>query len=285
VNVPRVNAPSLTEFVQMLETGAPAVITGSMSTWRALECWTPTYFSDRVPHRRVLAARTSGHGFSPDPTLGWLPSRFDTIAFDQLARDLAAGKLDHYLALCSIPESLPELLEDVVVPIYFAIGDTRHFHIKARREAIQLWMAAAASVSPLHYDSMWINLLCQVVGSKEYVLASPGQYGTLSANPAWSRNPTHSPLDLFEEPPTDARGLATVSLKPGEMLLIPNSWWHQARSNDFTITVSFWWTAPWRQALRLESLRLALQIFCGRQYSKRLTRLKQRTPISKGVVL
>lgn len=46
-------------------------------------------------------------------------------------------------------------------------------------------------------------------------------------------------LDLLRHPRLAGLRLYDVVLEPGEMLFVPFGWWHQVRSLDFSVTITF----------------------------------------------
>ena len=118
------------------------------------------------------------------------------------------------------------------------------------------WFGPAGTVTPVHYDHH-AGLLVQAVGRKRVLLWPPSARELLHAPPAGSPLDNTSPYD--PEPPRDDEGgggdggvppedaaalracCECVELAPGDALLIPQGWWHYARSLSVSFSVSFWW--------------------------------------------
>ncbi|MCY1369463.1 Cupin-like domain protein [compost metagenome] len=130
----------------------------------------------------------------------------------------------------------------------------------ARATKGQLWMAdrlyctlpvmqareeTQASLTPLHRDDS-DNLFAQVWGEKSMLLAAPHHriaLGSLSTSPNGGlegcdfdpSNPN------FEEFPTAKHvSFFAVHLKPGDLLFLPEGWFHQVRSLTSSLSINFW---------------------------------------------
>lgn len=142
------------------------------------------------------------------------------------------------------------------------------FHIME----INLWMTQHFSRTNWHYDT-WNNLLSLVRGRKELLLCPPVHSHRLKPHPVYAVMPNHSKQTL--PPPFDGTNTARatkadckcshmafapcpselwdvpllrVSLEAGDMLFLPEGWWHQVDTGPVTgdtlnlsIAVNFWW--------------------------------------------
>lgn len=108
-----------------------------------------------------------------------------------------------------------------------------------------IWLGPQGTVTPLHRDPYY-NLYCQIIGSKRIQLVHPSQTGTVQPfnSPVVLRNT--SEIDMEE---VDARCAGSshdncpweVTLRAGEMLFIPKTWWHHIHANEASLSVSSWW--------------------------------------------
>ena len=130
----------------------------------------------------------------------------------------------------------------------------------ARATKGQLWMAdrlyctlpvmqareeTQASLTPLHRDDS-DNLFAQVWGEKSMLLAAPHHRIALGS---WSTSP-HGGLEgcdfdpsnpNFEEFPAAKHvSFFAVHLKPGDLLFLPEGWFHQVRSLTSSLSINFW---------------------------------------------
>lgn len=125
-----------------------------------------------------------------------------------------------------------------------------------------LWFGGNECKTPLHYDDKE-NFFVQLHGKKRFILFSPSQteylyqahgetYDHLSRvnvfNPDEAKYPRYSQADAME-----------VVVAPGDMLYIPEGWWHAVETLTTSISVNFWWTGlrrHLRDELRVISKRI-----------------------------
>lgn len=113
--------------------------------------------------------------------------------------------------------------------------------------AVNMWLAAPSTVTPLHYDDTH-NLFAQISGSKTFYLFPPESLGALYPGPLNTGAQHVSSVDLFH--PDLARHPLAVSLSyrkvtvhAGEALLLPAFWWHQVVSGGVSVSLNYWWRA------------------------------------------
>jgi hypothetical protein len=110
--------------------------------------------------------------------------------------------------------------------------------------------------SSLHYDANH-NLLCLVKGGKTVILISPSYTHLLKALPAYFSSPNHSNLtkddlmiftNTFSSDQSNSKiGIYKVSLSPGDVLFIPEGWWHAVESDRCSYAVNYWFESPLKQ--------------------------------------
>ncbi|EES01546.2 hypothetical protein SORBI_3003G312500 [Sorghum bicolor] len=113
--------------------------------------------------------------------------------------------------------------------------------------SINFWMNKGHLRSSTHYDPHH-NLLCVVSGCKKVTLWPPSASPFLYPLPVYGEASNHSSVSM-EEPDysmyTRARYMKeyseTVILNCGDVVFIPEGWYHQVDSDDLTIAVNFWW--------------------------------------------
>ncbi|KAG1666479.1 hypothetical protein FOA52_004861 [Chlamydomonas sp. UWO 241] len=192
----------------------PAVLTGTLEGWPALERWPDIAYLLRVCGHRTVPIELGEHYLAD----GWGTQ------------------------LMTLSEFIPALRADIRVPEYCVLGE-------GEVQATNAWFGPAGTVTPLHTDPHH-NLLCQVVGAKYVRLYAPGCGPTLRPHTSGLTTNT-STLDLdahageCEDYPgfpglTEARFQDCV-LQPGQALFIPPGWWHYVRSLSASFSVSFWW--------------------------------------------
>lgn len=129
---------------------------------------------------------------------------------------------------------------------------------------VNLWMTQHLSRTNWHYDT-WNNLLGVVRGCKEVLLCSPIHGVSLRPHAVYSSVPNHCQQNLAspggrcscKPAPFVACAehlreipLWRATLESGDMLFLPEGWWHQvdtmpAESDSLalTIAVNYWWGA------------------------------------------
>ncbi|WVZ68642.1 hypothetical protein U9M48_017559 [Paspalum notatum var. saurae] len=134
--------------------------------------------------------------------------------------------------------SLEVLKDDIQEPIF----------LKGKSfSSINFWMNGAHLRSSTHYDPHH-NLLCVVAGCKKVTLWPPSASPFLYPMPVYGEASNHSSVSI-EEPDYSNHARArhmkeyseSVILNCGDVLFIPEGWYHQVDSDDLTIAVNFWW--------------------------------------------
>ena len=112
-----------------------------------------------------------------------------------------------------------------------------------------LWIGNQSRVAA-HFDFPR-NIACCVIGQRRFTLFPPDQVANLYVGP-WDLTPAGQPISMvdFENPDYDrfpgfaeAEANAVVTeLAPGDVIYIPNMWWHQVESlSVINGLVNFWW--------------------------------------------
>lgn len=228
------------EFAEFLEQGKPAIITDALDDWRIAERWTPSYLASVATTRRVTLSTSSDGRYQFDPS----HDRAKAIAFDNAEIDFGAatqrlletdGDGDHiYLLQQSIPDVLPELLDNLVVPEWIA----------SSHPMINLWFGRRTTTQ-LHFDYS-NNLFAQLHGSKEFTLFAPDDTPRLYPyhHDAVTAHLSYVELDepdLAKHPAFADATPYRFTIHPGELLFMPAFWWHHVRAADVAISVNFWW--------------------------------------------
>ena len=97
---------------------------------------------------------------------------------------------------------------------------------------VSAWVAPKGATTPLHHDRH-PNYLCHAVGRKLVYLWPPGAPIPRNAPPAENT----SPLDAASI--VDACELR-ADLRPGDVLFIPEGWWHYVVTPVTSVSVSVW---------------------------------------------
>lgn len=218
----------------------PVVYREAVAAWPAA-AWTPASLGERFGDRKLVVRRCAPGSSETflEQTLG-SGERVSLAAYvDHLegrgsslpgtAREWAVR--DAHEAL----QAMPELGADL--PFGSLFPDTRW------PWDLTLWMGPAGYVTGLHVDIVDVNLLAHLYGTKEMVLFSPAETfhlypaGRVLLNGLYSEVDPYEP-DLTRHPKVaEARGLR-VELRPGDLMYVPNGWWHLVRADEVTISAS-----------------------------------------------
>ncbi|KAK9798192.1 hypothetical protein WJX73_002063 [Symbiochloris irregularis] len=249
---------------QLLEAEEPAVLTGALTRWPLLK-W--TWKDLRKLGDVVVPMEISWHGSDyrdlfrthtsmtdPEPPqlkkyetdvelpLFYLLDHITQKEEGKNSASPAAGRgkaVKMYLAQKDIKDVLPQLQQELA-PLPLQEAQTRLY-----RQSV--WLGPQGTVTPLHRDP-YSNLFAQILGAKRIQLVHPSQTGMVQpfASPLVLRNT--SEIDMEE---VDARCAEDggggdvrpweVTLRPGEMLYIPKSWWHHIHAVEPSFSVSCWW--------------------------------------------
>ncbi len=252
--------------------GRPVVVEGAVRDWSAVRLWRRTdYLRARVGHRCVpalLGARPGGQARG----VSVLMSEF----LDYL-ESKRASRGSVYLSDVLVKIDLPELLPDLGTPPF--LGRLSHGTESEEVNRYRTLFLGAGSYSQIHMHPWTLALSCQIVGRKEFLLFPPSEARRLYPGKPWgetfsdhglcSRVDANNPdLDRF---PRFARAASLgCTLTPGDMLYIPNHWWHAVWGHDRNATVVCAYpTSIWQQlrnpghALRAATFWLARR--CGRR--------------------
>lgn len=259
----------------------PAVLCGCTKNWTAFSLWNPrnnglNYLQERVGSSVVEAMISSSapvfygdlgsHQRVPLPFSTFLDlckkrMHMQTQQQQHLDNDhCVASHTDKSQHDCLSFEDVPEQIYLAQVPIMNSNRQEK-VQLGTLREDIQtppilgakylssinLWMNNAQSRSSTHYDPHH-NLLCIVSGRKQVVLWPPSASPSLYPMPIYGEASNHSSVAL-ENPDYSIYPRAEhlmefgqkVVLEAGDALFIPEGWFHQVDSDDFTIAINFWW--------------------------------------------
>ncbi|KAJ6399345.1 hypothetical protein OIU77_019983 [Salix suchowensis] len=266
---------------QIESKNVPAVFNGCIKDWKAFVKWNPAtggldYLQERVGSSTVEAmlSKTAPVFYGDIRSHERVQLPFSTfIDFckqNMRNTDSSGGSLlqseRHQDAVtdvdqdCLLSGDVPQQIYLAQVPIMNS-EDRERVQLEGLREDIQtptfletkelasvnLWMNNTQSRSSTHYDPHH-NVLCVVTGSKQVVLWPPSAIPFLYPMPVYGEASNHSSvalenpdLSLYPRAKCSMDYSQKVILQAGDALFIPEGWFHQVDSGDFTIAVNFWW--------------------------------------------
>jgi Cupin-like domain len=209
----------------------PAKLLNCINHWPAKEKWIDSnYFMTTAGYRTVPIELGKKYD-SEDWSQGMF--RFGEF-LKEFMSSTSRGSHSGYLAQHDLFDQIPQLRKDFAIPDYCAIGRTS--------PVIKSWIGPANTISTMHTDDKH-NLLCQVMGEKLVILASPADADKLYTYEGLLNNTSQvDPENLNVEKFPLAKNVKflKLTLKAGEMLYIPKLWFHYVRSLTSSISVSFW---------------------------------------------
>ena len=228
--VPRVRALSGEDFLELYYApGRPVVIEGAMADWPALKRWTPDYLRCKLGKAKVEFQA----GRDADPDFELNKDRHKQVAtFETFIERIARAGNDAYLTAYNSDRNRTALK-----PLDKDLGRLDAYLGKG---AGMIWIGPAGTFTPLHFD-LTNNLIAQIVGTKELLLAPPSETAKL-----YHRRHVFSDVHDLADPARlaryplaqEARTFA-VELSPSDLLFVPIGWWHQVRARDFSVTMTY----------------------------------------------
>jgi len=219
-------------------TNRPVILVGEMTNWPALTRWTPEYLKQAIGSKLIefQGDRIGNARFEVE-----MESHRRELPFDQFI-DLVSGLgiekgNDAYLTAYNSAKNT-----NVLSVLHSDLGFLdKYLSREADRPNGMMWIGAAGTFTPLHHD-LTNNFIAQLVGRKRLIIAPASEIGKLC-------NDFHvySRLSDLENPQgglSDFRRLHDlctyqVTLAPGEIIFMPLAWWHQVKSIDFSVTITY----------------------------------------------
>ncbi|XP_066151177.1 lysine-specific demethylase 8-like isoform X1 [Euwallacea fornicatus] len=213
----------------------PVKLTGCMAHWPASTKWLDVNYLLNVAGSRTVPIEIGSH-YTDESWSQKLMTLKDFISQHYLSK---SGKIG-YLAQHNLFDQITELREDIRVPDYCCCSLN---YLESSEPDINAWLGPKGTVSPLHQDPK-NNILAQVYGTKRLLLFSPEDtpylypHGEKMLSNTAQVDPL-KPDDKF--PDFNKAKMYKCLLQPGEMLFIPQKWWHHVTALDKSFSVSFWW--------------------------------------------
>jgi Cupin-like domain len=212
----------------------PVVLPGLMREWPALTRWAPEELKARFGD--VVVEVTSGRQ-GDERYEDNFRAHTVSIPFAEYVDMVVEGGTtnDHYLVARNEvldKSELSGLRDDFSLPSGFLdpAGTDKRF--------VRLWFGPAGTVTPLHCDNRNV-LFGQVRGRKRVRLVPPQFLGAVGNNRSCYSAIDLENVDLDRFPEMrDVPVLETI-VEPGEFLFIPVGWWHEVRSLELSMSLSF----------------------------------------------
>lgn len=238
--IPRIENPTRAVFEEeVLPAGRPVIFTGAMADWEACGRWTPAYLA------AACGARIVPVEYYPQGNRCGQWSFLQIPLARYLELSASPAHRNYYLAEIPLAEVLPSLIHEVRRP--HVVDPAR-----IRKEVIFI---GRDSFTTLHYHRGTQALLAQVSGRKRVLLYRPQDTPLLYPERWYSLFTNFSRIDLEDVAPGTAARFPLYArarplqctLEAGEMLFIPVQWWHAARGEGLSISVTTFWKARLRE--------------------------------------
>jgi hypothetical protein len=222
----------------------PFILRNNASRWPAVRKWSWDYLKTHIG-QHTITVFPRFDPTRPGPVSAGIKVE---MTFSDYIDRLVAGSASRlgYVTQHEMLGALPRLLLDISIPKLIPLPLLLE---------INLWLAFAGKVTPLHFD-FYHTVLVQVIGRKRVFLAAPREYERLEFFELGSRSErrSRSSLSLREGAGSD---LSEIELHPGDLLFIPAFWAHETRAIDSSVGVSFWWRAELATVLGCPGLSVA----------------------------
>ena len=233
---------SLDEFIEKYDGKRPVLITDVLKEWKASE-WNKDFFVKHYGNKQVVMKAVHG-------TLNQAESL--ALPLKLFAKHSDEGKADAWTYLQDelLIQLHPELREHLGNTIYLKEDFFKIFAKEVRPWNAMLLWGTAYSRSFLHIDPFnWTGTNAVFYGKKHWKLYPPGQDEYLYVIPdRKSEFPLNcykynSPIDAYNPdlkkyPKFSEARAISFEQNPGELLIIPPGWFHQAFNAVETIAVS-----------------------------------------------
>lgn len=232
--IERIPHVSGSEFLERYYIGnKPVIFTDLMQNWPALSLWTPEYFKEKYGQVTVGAQfnRNSNSDYEKQrekhQKMLLLGEFVDIIRQGGETNDYYMGSYNGNL--CRKP--LQGLFNDIqLFPEYLTATFDPNRTV--------LWFGPAGAITPLHFDAL-NSFLCQVYGRKQVRLISPNHKHLLGNYGKYFSEIDLDHLDYDRYPQLKDIDIIEIVLEPGQVLFLPVGWWHQVKSLDVSISISF----------------------------------------------
>ncbi len=226
-SVTEIDAPTFKK--EYLKRQKPVNMKGLANAWPARTKWNIDYFLKLEKNKQVRLDIGNIFQGESDAT----KQTFQQFIQNLKESESAASKTDKYLALFNIFEEFPELREDT---------DFSILNQFTKKDFVYGWIGPKGTVTGLHTDSA-NNLLAQLKGTKLVLLTEPKYTRKMYLSKKFDLAAQVSSVNIndFDEtkfPRFREIPFYSMILEPGDVLFIPQGWWHYVKSLDFSISVN-----------------------------------------------
>ncbi len=207
----------------------PVLIKGFAKNWRTTKHWDLDFLLKLKDDRDILLL--SDNFIQND-------NRYKQATFKNYIQQLKDAELSgtpikDYLTTLNLFEYYPHLKNDV--DFYF-------FDTHTKINDVGAWIGPANTISGFHADTA-NNVYTQVKGRKMFIICSPEFNKTMYQSKkhvygAVASDVDINNFDITKHPKFKDNIFEYVILEPGDVLFVPQNWWHYVQSLDLSISIS-----------------------------------------------
>lgn len=227
--IDRLAVKDLSALPEILKARHPCIIQGMIEEWPARQVLEPRYLQERFADLEFSVSKDLPTDRSPLHVKS--SAHVTKMRFKDFVDLIYSGTSPCYLSRVRVSK-FPDL--DKIVDFESLLPG------QSGKRWSFLWVGSKDTNSGLHFD-LEDTLLAQVYGEKKVTLVSPK---SLRCVPVFPDNVFSSPIDV-DRPDLNAfpqfaeAEVFEGALSPGDMIFIPQPWWHSLRSVSPSVSVSY----------------------------------------------
>lgn len=214
----------------------PLVLRGVARSWPASRRWTWEHLAEKGTGIQVAVNRSIREQYRTASEQRDLGDYLRSLLADD--GSVRGGYDQTYVAYSWLFKLIPELRDDIPLRALFG---------RWTQQLPAAWIGPAGTVTGLHSDNGYPNVLAQIRGRKSVLLFEPGTDLYETSKYEWCTST--STVDLqqldFEQFPRLRQAVPLVAhLDEGDGLFIPARWWHFVVSQTPSVSVSTFFGSP-----------------------------------------
>lgn len=230
-----------------LRDNSPVIVTDAMTTWKALDQWTPDYLRSKLGDKEILVYDDLFKLIGISDLAGYLGRNFDQPASSpakEYVRAYARFKDVDFIWSDDLFEALADGWDR---PYFFPNRDfalprkTAGAEVSPVRDAFPykgLFISGRGARTRLHRDPFCTDaMLCQFHGEKRLIFHEPQLADQLMKGTTFV-DPLNVDAALFPDFKAPAPAFDDV-LRPGEILFIPGGWFHDVHTLSDSISITW----------------------------------------------
>jgi peptidyl-lysine (3S)-dioxygenase / protease len=210
---------------QYVAANRPVILKGGATRWS--HRWTPEILKERFGDR-ILPA--DGNQLFQNNKIS------HSLRFGDILDSIISGSLEYRVRVATqnLLKTVPELAEDLEREDYF-----QDWFPGAGKQVSTFWISPPNNTTVMHHDTYIENLNAQIHGRKTFVMIPPSD--TRRVYPHFMSESPINPwqVDTGKFPAFADASVQEGTLEPGDVLYIPQFWWHTAKALEPTINVTF----------------------------------------------